>query len=144
MSARPKRVPLKNHFGLTRHPSSPYWFIYYRDAKNRRLKTSTKVRVDAANSRQLARQVGESIVAGVEVIRNDVDVPGRLKEIYDRMLKASGHAVLDIPTVEVWIDRWLGNQRASVSQSSLKRYTIIAGAFSSYLKRVDRLKTPIT
>ena len=145
MSATPKRVPIKNHFGLVKHPNSPYWFVYYRDDRNRRLKTSTKVRVDALNSRQLARQVGESIVAGVEIIRNNVDVPGRLKEIYDRMLKASGQAaVLDLPTVEDWFKRWIGNQKSSVSVSSLQRYQIVADALAGYLKRVNRLKIPIT
>jgi integrase len=144
MSANPKRIPIKNHFGLVKHPNSPYWFVYYRDARNRRLKTSTKVRIDAPNSRQLARQMGESIVAGVEVIRNNVDAPGRLKEIYDRMLKASGQTVLDLPTVEDWFVRWISNQKSSVSPSSLQRYQIVADALSGYLKRVNRLKIPIT
>jgi integrase len=144
MSANPKRIPIKNHFGLVKHPNSPYWFVYYRDDRNRRLKTSTKIRIDAPNSRQLARQVGESIVAGVEVIRNNVDVPGRLKEIYDRMLKASGQAVLDLPTAEGWFGRWIGNQKASVSASSLQRYQGVVDALSRYLKNVNRLRIPIT
>jgi hypothetical protein len=144
MSANPKRVPIKNHFGLVKHPSSPYWFIYYRDQKNRRLKTSTKVRIDAPNSRQLARQVGESIVAGVEIIRNNVDVPGRLKEIYDRMLKASGQSTLDLPTFEDWLGRWIGNQKSAVSVSSLQRYQAVADAMAGYLKKINRLRIPIT
>jgi integrase len=140
----PNRVPVKNHFGLVRHPHSPFWFVSYRDAQNRRLKTSTKIRADSPNSRNLARQIGESIVAGVEVIRNNVDMPGRLKEIYDRMLKAAGQENLDIPTVQDWLGRWLDNQRGSVSESSLKRYQGVVDTLSAYLKSVNRLKVPIS
>jgi integrase len=143
MANPPKRVPIKNHFGLAKHPNSPFWFVYYRDAKNRRLKTSTKVPVDSPNSRQLARQMGESIVAGVEIIRNNVDAPGRLKEVYDRMLRASGHAVLDLPSVQNWLVRWIDNQKVSVTASSLRRYQVVADALAAYLKKVNRLKIPI-
>jgi integrase len=73
-----------------------------------------------------------------------VDVPGRLKEIYDRMLKASGRQNLDIPNLQDWLVRWIDDQKGSVTASSLERYQGVADALSRYLKKVDRLAVPIS
>jgi integrase len=144
MNRPPKRTPIPHHYGLCTNKNSPYWFVVYRDERNRRLKKSTKIRINEPNSHTRARQIGQGIVDGVAVIQRGISVPERSRELYDEALRAHGLATITAPPFAQWCAKWLAAQKGAVAESTLKRYRNCCDALTKYLRSINRLQAPIS
>lgn len=118
---------------LCEDPKSKIWYWAYRAGDGRRLKKSTGVPIDSPDARRTAKEVGEAIEKGEEIIKRGVAIEEQLRKVINQTLEHAGQPKLDDPTVAEWLTRWLDTNRGSVSPATLQRYKNATDAFIKFL-----------
>jgi integrase len=103
---------------------SPYWYCAFTNADGIRTKRSTK-----ETDEDQARAICDAWERASKMARNKTASAAKFRQIIsDTLQKATGQK-LDDPTVSEWFNRWIGNIKGTVADSSMTRYSGIVRDF---------------
>jgi hypothetical protein len=116
---------------------SPYWFVAYRRGDGIRTLKSTK-----ETNLQCARIVAQMFVRVAEEERRADTTKDLLNGIVQDTLRRLGFETKPEPTARQFLESWLANELASVSETSYEKYGLVIRQFLDSLRSPLNRKSP--